>query len=73
MIATSCFPAVVRLPLDIARCTPSRECQQRCNCARALAELDDDTLMVDASICIVGEGWCPMFIDRRGVELLGEA
>lgn len=60
------------LPLDIARCVPSRECPQRCSCARANDWPDSDRLvMVDGSVAAHTEGnWCPMFIDARGVNLL---
>lgn len=59
------------LPLDIARCVPSRECLQRCNCARANDWPDSDRLvMVDGSVAAHTEGnWCPMFIDSRGLAL----
>jgi hypothetical protein len=65
-----------------ARCTPQRcRCPQQTVCARAndwpvaangKPVPADDVLEVDASICLRA-GWCPMFIDRRGVRLLEAA
>lgn len=72
---TSTPRAPAHLPLDFARCQPSRECMQRCNCARANDWPDTGQfVVVDASVSLHSEGaWCTMFIDERGAELLKAA
>jgi hypothetical protein len=60
------------LPLGYARCIPSQPCPQRQQCARANDWPWDEVEEVDASLCL-RNGWCPMFIDRRGVRLLEAA
>lgn len=69
---TAALRTPARLPLDVSRCAPSLECPQRCNCARANDWPDALVPVVDASVSLIA-GWCPMFIDKRGVELLQEA
>jgi hypothetical protein len=64
--------APARLPFDVSRCSPSADCPQRANCARANDWPDAIVPIVDASVCLEA-GWCPMFIDMRGAELLKEA
>lgn len=64
--------APVRLPL--LRCTPNRDCPQRCQCLRVVGPLDPEAMTVDASVLVhAGGAWCPMFIDMRGVALLEAA
>lgn len=62
-----------RLPahLPLLRCTPSRDCPQRCRCMRAAGPLAPNSQAVDASVLAhTGGTWCPMFLDVRGAELL---
>lgn len=71
---TSRAPA--HLPLDIARCSPSRRCPQLSACARACdwPEGDQEPDVIDASITFGQRGsWCPMFIDVRGIDLRAAA
>jgi hypothetical protein len=51
----------------MARCEPSRPCQQAAHCARHVADGFHEE--VDASSCIGPEG-CGMFLDQRGLALL---
>lgn len=56
---------------DLTRCEPSRNCRQRGGCARPRLP-DDGRDVVDASVCLRGGNtWCSMFIDARGLQLLG--
>lgn len=61
------------LPLDIARCQPQAcRCDQATGCARATDWPTGDHIelqVVDSSIVLQQQSWCPMFIDRRGMEL----
>jgi hypothetical protein len=64
------------LPLDVARCSPTRACPQRGICARACDwPADIEHLpVIDASITFGQRGsWCPMFIDVRGIDLRAAA
>lgn len=62
------------LPLDIARCQPQAcHCPQADTCARATDwPTGDDIrlLVIDVSVALETQKCCPMFIDRRGVELM---
>lgn len=57
------------LPVWIARCEPSRKCEQASHCARNLA--DGFHGEVDASGCIGANG-CGLFLDQRGLALIQE-
>lgn len=64
------------LPLNVARCMPSQHCAQVLDCARSCCWHEPSRRnenLIDASTALAGEGWCALFIDRRGVDLLGAA
>ena len=69
-------PPQVLLPADRARCVPSQQCGQMLDCARGScfhAPSRRGKQLIDASTALTGGGWCALFIDRRGVDLLGAA
>lgn len=64
------------LPLDVARCSPTRACPQRGICARACdwPQGEPELTVIDATVTFGRRGsWCPMFIDTRGIDLRAAA
>ena len=57
------------LPRTVARCNPSGDCRQRGTCARAVCRKVKGSQVVDGSLCLRA-GWCPMFLDVRGLALV---
>ena len=55
-------------PRAPGRCVPSA-CAQRDGCARAAAAPRGNSHDFDASGCKTAAGWCPLFIDTRGLAL----
>ncbi len=53
----------------VSRCVPS-DCPQASACAHAAAAPSPDHHDFDASRCKTSDGWCPMFIDLRGLALV---
>ncbi len=60
------------LPLDVARCEPSKPCHRLGTCARANCAPDARRVPpIDASTTIAKLGCCAMFFDARGSALRG--
>lgn len=55
----------------MTRCAPEANCRQSSDCARCDVPPNRDALTIDGTVCRVG-GWCPLFIDKRGVALLSD-
>lgn len=54
-----------------ARCEPT-DCKQADQCARTtFRPRGGEPKVIDASALVSGGGWCSMFLDRRGLPLLG--
>lgn len=60
-----CFGLQQRI---VNRCVPA-DCEQRQRCARADVPSGLYGRDFDASGCKTPSGWCPMFIDKRGLAL----
>ena len=54
-------------PRPTSRCVPA-DCAQASRCAHAAASPARPNDF-DASGCKTSDGWCPMFIDKRGLAL----
>lgn len=53
------------------RCEPTG-CKQADQCARTtFRPRGGEPKVIDASVLVPGGGWCSMFLDRRGLPLLG--
>lgn len=59
------------LPRDIARCKPTGQCRQRCDCARATDwPRGVELLVIDASVTLrPRQAACWLFIDARGLAM----
>ncbi len=58
------------LPHDMARCRPTAcQCPQAMQCARATDWPSVHLAVIDGSVVLSQQSWCPMFIDNRGLAL----